>query len=102
MSATPHVLVIERLEDGTVEWEVEHDPSCPVEPWINDLDGHTLTHHTCAVGQEITHAGLDGLADWEQLADGRYEIRYWSTKTPSGPWGPEEYDVGLELVTPVA
>lgn len=93
-----HYLQIERLEDGTLEWEVEHDPGCPQEPWTNDLDGQTVYHHTCSVGVEVMHAGLEGLADWDKLAPGRYEISFWATKTPAGPWGGEEWDSGLEIV----
>jgi len=93
-----HVLVIHEEED----WTVEHPSSCPMASWGRDERRLIMLRHDCAVGRELDYAGLDSLdVELVDLAPGRYEIAFWSHEYAGGPWGPTEWDVGLELVGPV-
>jgi hypothetical protein len=97
-----HWLVI--LEPGE-DYEIEHEPECPTEVYVIDprAGGGEVRIHTCLVGALLHEAGLEVLdgapgEDWRKLSAGRYEIEGWTQRSPSGPWGPEEWDAGIMIV----
>lgn len=85
-----HWLVIHSTDD--LDWEIEHPASCE---WSTP-ESDPLAHHVCAVGEEVSNAGLDSLDGWEKLSPGRYEVRHWWRRynTEYGP----EFDAGLEII----
>jgi hypothetical protein len=116
-----HWLIITNANEDTgqddyfeeLEWEIEHSPECPRETIFyraNETLGHkeeTVEHHTCRVGQEILHNGIDGLEfvtgtgeGWRELEPGRYEIEAWAEYSPPTPNGGGEWDGGLRFVDP--
>jgi hypothetical protein len=97
----PHYLIITVNEDDGSpnwqeerEWEIEHDPRCPSEKWDSGF-GPDVIQHTCLMGEEISHNGIDSLeVDWTTLEAGRYEVEVWSSYDSFS----REYDGGLRLL----
>lgn len=103
-----HVLVVGPFDpdDDIDRFDVEHPVDCPVEHL--GPPEHPYCIHTCGVGY---HIEATGIAEWFIHADdpapaGRYQIRVptgrhgvetWSEMRPAGPWGPAEWDGGIEL-----
>lgn len=69
-----HMLVVhEHPDDG---YEVDHLPSCPVQP-IKDDEGHVMTwEHRCDLGRLESEVGFDFLR-WENYRPGRYYLEVW-------------------------
>lgn len=87
MKEVPHVIIIQGdfWEDDRVQ--VLHPQGCA--RWRNDWG---VIVHECLVSSEIDAVGYDSLFP-DGLEEGMYLVEGRVIVHPSGPWGPEEYDV---------
>lgn len=71
-----------------LEHHLTHPPMC-------GRACHTCgTHPHCDVEYQVMEVGTDA---YGELAPGRYRVRAWFERRPSGPWGGAEYDAGIEV-----
>ena len=87
-----HWLIIPAPAADVTDWEVEHPPECT----LTDVGGYD--DYDCGVAFEVANGtDIDHLAI--TLPPGRHPIRHWTEMCcASTPFGPEEWDGGLELV----
>ncbi len=102
----PHVLVVTEvtlpdgpLDDGSLEYELQHPPSCK-EEGVGEGE-HTYTHYVCDVASQEENCGLAFSLRYSGTPitkPGTYRIQGWWNRSPSGPWGPAEYDAGVGVM----
>lgn len=80
---------------------VHGDPKhAMIEVEVFEIDGELdySVRCMCSACYEIQEIGIEeALGDVEP---GVYYMRSWFIVHPSGPWGPEEYEGGLEIANP--
>lgn len=92
-----HHLVAYPSEDGPGEgqwtedydWEVRHPKACTPEAQFDDL---------CPFIEHVQYSGRDAFGnpkDWPEPPF-KMRVRHVVHETPSGPWGPAEYDIYIE------
>lgn len=102
----PHTLTVHSmtppggpLDDGELEYDIEHPPSCREEPrgegecaylvWACELGWHEMELGLAA----CLHSGGDGLP-----GPGTYQIESWGAKYYVWAAGAYEYDGGIALI----
>lgn len=117
----PHKLIVtcSDIEEGILDYDIIHPAECetvtePMCRWVNGEGDtaelvedweHTYEHYTCVVQWVIDNIAIDELR--EQITgemsgyppSGEYEFVGYSRYYPSTPWGGEDYESGLELIT---
>lgn len=97
----PHILTVTEvtlpdgpLDDGSMEYEIEHPPTCKEQ----EFDGYS--HYVCDVATNIDGAGLPFSLRYSGTPitkPGTYRIQAWGSKTYV-PWCGYEYDGGIGVM----
>ncbi len=104
-----HYLCIHEEPGYDRDWEIEHTEECQV---IDRTCPSYLTslydtleiplrwlEWQCNVGDLISHAGSDAIAEFDELGPGRWELEFVTEHTPSLPTnGGEEWYAWIEVV----
>lgn len=88
----------DQFDDGELEYEIEHLPSCPKETF--GWPGHEWEDWNCDVAQ-IAAEGLEFALAYSGTpitGTGDYKIRSWGSKTYYYDYGTYEYDQGVGVV----
>ena len=121
-----HFLTIIEHEDGTRDYELEHDPECEEKTYEScanpdhvgipfyyrdiffeedhsfsptECEMQSYTYYECGVAVELEAVGLDAL-DGEggrTLEPGRYEVKFYAHQV-GGYEYPNEWETGLEVI----
>jgi hypothetical protein len=105
----PHTLIVRSvrlpggpLDDGELDYDLEHPPSCKQEE--HGSGGHTYTAWTCDVaGHEDEGLAFSLRYSGTPVTEpGTYRIQGWGRKTYYHEYGAYEYDGGVGVMTPEA
>jgi hypothetical protein len=104
----PHTLTVHSvrlpdgpLDDGDLEYDLEHPPSCKQEE--RGPEGHTYSAWTCDVADYAGDCGLPFTLRYSGTPitrPGTYRIQGWGRKTWYHEFGAYEYDGGVGLMDP--
>ena len=106
----PHTLIVRsatppagQFDDGELECDIEHPPSCEQEARGNGE--HSYTTYTCDVAQTAGDVGLPFSLRYSGTPvtePGTYRIQGWGRKTYYHEYGAYEYDGGIGVMDPGA
>lgn len=107
MSNVPHVVIVSLEDPDDPDSEIIHDVLHPTDcPWSiewratasRNLGDVTVDRsyeyqrsYNCALAWEMENNGCTDLPQ----EPGAYWVGTWIHRSPSGPWGPAEYDGGV-------
>jgi hypothetical protein len=108
----PHTLTVRKVtppasqfDDGELEYDLEHLPSCTQEVSGEGGRSHTYyTYYTCDVGWLEGDIGLASALNYSGTPitePGTYRIQGWGTKSYHWEYG-YEYDAGIAVMEPRA
>lgn len=94
-SKSKHVLVITRVEDTEIDYEVEHPPECNAADFA--LGPHVrYTIYTCEVGRQLQECGIEAFDEFPDSV-GRYEIEDWADNYSDPSFG-EGNECGIKVL----